>query len=107
MSQTTSEVTQASVSLVIHEVLTLAEAAEYLRVSESEVVELTTKHELPGRKIGDQWRFHKQALVNWLCIPEKRDFWKTQLGALRDDPYMDEMLESIYQQRGRPMTEEN
>ena len=106
MSQTT-DVPPGPASPMVPEVLTLAEAAGYLRVSESDVVELATHHDLPGRKIGDQWRFHKQALINWLCIPEKRDFWKTQFGALRGDPNMDAMLENIYQQRGRPMVEED
>ena len=106
MSQTT-DATQAPSPPVVPEVLTLAETAKYLRVSESDVVEMATQQELPGRKIGDQWRFHNHGLVHWLCVPERRDFWKSQLGVLKDDPYMDEMLESIYKERGRPMTEEN
>ena len=106
MSQATIDAPQAPAPPVLPEVLTLAEAAEYLRVSEADVVNLARKHELPGRKIGEQWRFHKQGLVNWLCVPETRDFWKTQFGALKEDPYMDEMLESIYKERGRPMTED-
>jgi excisionase family DNA binding protein len=105
MSPTTSEVTQASISLVIHEVLTLAEAAEYLRVSESDVVELATKHELPGRKIGDQWRFHKHGLADWLLRPSPKERLLRHVGAMKDDPDMKEMLDNIYRDRGRPMTE--
>jgi len=29
-----------------------------------------------------------------------------QAGALKDDPYLEEMLEQIYRERGRPMTED-
>src|SRR5437867_3705060 len=39
------------------EVLTLAEAAAYLRVSEADVVRLAQQQDLPGRLIGTEWRF--------------------------------------------------
>lgn len=107
MSQATTDAGSAQAATIVPEILTLAEAAEFLRVSEADVIESATKCALPGRQIGGQWRFHKQALVNWICTPQQRDFWKTQFGALRDDPYMDEMLENIYKQRGRPMVEED
>src|SRR5689334_23086711 len=48
------------------EVLTLAEAAAYLRVSEAEVVRLVQQQDLPGRLIGTEWRFLKPALQDWL-----------------------------------------
>lgn len=55
MSQATTDTPQAPVPAVLPEVLTLAEAAEFLRVSESEVHDLIRQQGLPGRKIGDQW----------------------------------------------------
>jgi len=48
------------------EVLTAAQAAELLRVEEAEVVTLAGRGELPGRRIGDQWRFSRTALLAWL-----------------------------------------
>ncbi len=36
----------------------------------------------------------------------KKDFWETQIGALKDDPYLEEMLKEIYKRRGRPEVEE-
>ncbi len=48
------------------EVLTAAQAAELLRVEEAEVVALAGRGELPGRRIGDQWRFSRTALLAWL-----------------------------------------
>jgi excisionase family DNA binding protein len=48
------------------EVLDAAGAAELLRVDEAAVIELATKGELPGRKIGDEWRFSRAALLAWL-----------------------------------------
>ena len=86
------------------EVLTLEETAAYLRVSESDVVELATKHELPGRKIGDQWRFHRKGLANWLLRPSAKERLLRHAGAMQDDPDLAPMLETIYRDRGRPMT---
>lgn len=39
------------------EVLTLAEAAAYLRVPETEVVSLVHAQGLPGRRVAGEWRF--------------------------------------------------
>ena len=105
MSQATTAAPQMAVPKSPPEVLTLEEAAEYLRVSESEVVELATSHELPGRKIGEQWRFLKAALQDWLCGPDQRTVLQRHAGAMKDDPYLDEMLEQIYRDRGRPLVE--
>jgi len=88
------------------EVLTLAEAAAYLRVADSQLAELAAREEIPGRQIAGEWRFLKAALAHWLAAPARRGFWETQFGALKDDPYLDEMLRDIYRQRGRPMTED-
>lgn len=100
MAQTTDQPT------VSPEVLTLAEAAAYLRVSEAEIVDLTRRQGLPGRKVGDQWRFLKAAIQEWLRLPEKENFWWRHFGALRDDPYLHDIVTQIYSDRGRPVTEE-
>jgi excisionase family DNA binding protein len=49
------------------EVLDVAGAADLLRVDEAAIVDLATKGELPGRRIGDQWRFSRAALLAWLA----------------------------------------
>ena len=51
------------------EVLTLAEAAAFLRASEENVVRLVNEQELPGRFVADGWRFLKSALKEWLARP--------------------------------------
>jgi excisionase family DNA binding protein len=48
------------------EVLTTAEAAELLRVDEKTVEEMADTGDLPGRKLGDEWRFTRNAVLNWL-----------------------------------------
>ena len=47
-------------------VLTLEEAAELLRLDVTEMRKLATSGEIPGRKVGDQWRFSRAGLLNWL-----------------------------------------
>ena len=44
------------------EVLTLAEAAGYLRLSEAAVLSAIQSQGLPGRLIGGEWRFLKPAI---------------------------------------------
>jgi len=75
-------------------------------VSEAEIVELMRRQSLPGRKIGGEWRFLRAAIQEWLRLPEKENFWWKQFGVLKGDPYLDEMLEQIYRDRGLPATED-
>ena len=48
-------------------VLTVDEAAELLRVEPAAVHELAEAGELPGRRIGDEWRFAREAVLAWLA----------------------------------------
>jgi excisionase family DNA binding protein len=50
-----------------HEVLTLGEAAGLLRLEEIVVREAAARDELPGRRIGEHWRFSREALLAWLA----------------------------------------
>jgi excisionase family DNA binding protein len=52
-----------------HEVLTLEQAAELLQVDPAEVAALAEAAELPGRRIGGDWRFPRAALLEWLAAP--------------------------------------
>jgi excisionase family DNA binding protein len=92
------------------DVLTLAEAAAYLRVSEDDVVNLVHTQGLAGRQIGTEWRFLKSQLQSWLSTPLQKSGNEALLalaGVWKDDPDVEEMLEEIYKQRGRPMLEED
>jgi excisionase family DNA binding protein len=48
------------------EVLTLVETAALLQVGEDAVEALAAAGELPGRRIGDVWRFSRAAVLQWL-----------------------------------------
>jgi excisionase family DNA binding protein len=52
------------------EILTPAQLAGLLQVDEEAVVELAEKQELPGRKIGEEWRFSREAILAWLAEEE-------------------------------------
>ena len=101
MAQTTDHPSLSS------DVLTLAEAAAYLRVSEAEITDLMRKQGMPGRKIGSEWRFLKGAIQEWLRLPEKENFWWKHFGALKGDPYLEDMVEQIYRDRGRTHMEDS
>ena len=48
------------------EVLDPAGAAELLAVDVDTLLELAEKGEIPGRRVGDDWRFARQGLLEWL-----------------------------------------
>jgi excisionase family DNA binding protein len=48
------------------EVLTVEQAAELLQVEPDVVRALADAGELPGRRIGEEWRFLRSALLAWL-----------------------------------------
>jgi excisionase family DNA binding protein len=54
------------------DVLTVEQLAQLLQVDEKTVRSLAASGELPGRKLGRQWRFSRQAVLEWLANPERR-----------------------------------
>jgi excisionase family DNA binding protein len=51
------------------DVLTPGEAAELLRIGEDALLKAAEDGELPGRRIGGEWRFAREALLAWLKGP--------------------------------------
>jgi excisionase family DNA binding protein len=49
------------------EVLTLEQAAALLQIDLAEVAALAEAGELPGRRLGGDWRFPRAALLEWLA----------------------------------------
>ena len=97
-----------SVSDGIAEVLTLAEAADYLRVSTDETLRLVSEQGLPGRRTSEDWRFLKNALQEWLKQPERLGGSTALLslaGQFAADPFLDQIVEEAYRLRGRPVAE--
>lgn len=51
------------------EVLTLREAARYIRVSDKTLREMAKANRVPAQKVGREWRFLREALKQWLMSP--------------------------------------
>jgi PTS system nitrogen regulatory IIA component len=49
-----------------HEIMTVEEVAEYLRVSERTVYEWAQKGEIPAGKLGTSWRFKRGEIERWV-----------------------------------------
>ena len=47
-------------------VLTIEELSGYLKISKSTLYKLAQNGALPGIKVGRHWRFHKDAVDEWL-----------------------------------------
>jgi excisionase family DNA binding protein len=106
-----SEPQPADVNGPPHEVLTLAEAAAYLRLPEKEVIAAASTQGLPGRLVGGEWRFFKAALQQWLSASQptaemRKAAILAAAGSFKDDPDLEDIVEEIYRQRGRPITED-
>ena len=55
----------------LQDVMTISELAEYLRLPQSVVEELAREGTLPGKKLGNRWRFHRGAVDRWLDSSRK------------------------------------
>jgi excisionase family DNA binding protein len=95
---------------LVGEVFTLGEAAAYLRLPAEEVLRAVREQHLPARQVGQEWRFLKSAIQDWLRTgsPPKsnQEVWRELAGKYRDDPDLVRICEEAYQRRGRPITEE-
>jgi excisionase family DNA binding protein len=83
-------------------ILNIEQAVEFLGVSEKTLIKLLREEHIPARKIGREWRFSKQALINWLSTGDstnyinKNDIYqvsKDELGTRQD--ILDSICEKI------------
>ena len=47
-------------------IMTIEEVAAYLKIPKSTVYILAQDGKIPCQKVGRQWRFHKEALDQWV-----------------------------------------
>jgi excisionase family DNA binding protein len=58
------------------DVLTIEEAAELLGVSVKTFNKVLHSENIPGRKIGREWKFSRQALIAWIGAGRSDDFYR-------------------------------
>ena len=47
-------------------IMTIEEVAVYLKIPKSTVYILAQEGKIPCQKVGRQWRFHKEAINDWI-----------------------------------------
>ncbi len=90
-----------------HEVLTLSEAAAFLRVAPESIERLIADEALPARKVDGEWRFSKEGLHYWLITAESKQAMLKSAGAFRDDPTLAEVLAIIQRNRKEDLAKES
>lgn len=56
------------------DILNLERRQLILGVSEKTLIKFLREEHIPARKIGREWRFSKQALINWLASGDSIDY---------------------------------
>lgn len=46
--------------------MTMEEIADYLKVSKETIYKMAQRGQIPGSKVGNQWRFRKERVDSWL-----------------------------------------
>jgi len=65
------------------DVMTIDELATYLKLSKSSLYHLARRGDVPGQKIGEQWRFQKDVIDTWIKtgVPPTQAYGKTRAKA--------------------------
>jgi excisionase family DNA binding protein len=50
-----------------HEILTVKELSDLLKIHQSTVYRLTKEGRIPAFRIGSEWRFRKDQIVHWIA----------------------------------------
>ncbi len=48
------------------DIMTIQDLSRYLKISRSTLYKLAQEGSLPGAKVGKHWRFHKDAIDEWV-----------------------------------------
>ncbi len=51
----------------MRDVMTIDQLGEYLQIPKSTLYKLVQERKVPGKKVGRQWRFHREAVDAWLA----------------------------------------
>ena len=67
------------------DILTIAEAADLLGVSEKTFNKVLHAQNIPARKVGREWKFSRAALIEWVGAGRSKDFYNSQSDDDEDD----------------------
>jgi excisionase family DNA binding protein len=56
------------------EILNIGDAAAFLGVSVKTFSKVLREEDVPGRKVGREWKFSRQALIDWVGTSRSRTF---------------------------------
>lgn len=82
----------------MQELMTIKEAASYLRVNYSTLYKLVQKGKVPGSKVGGTWRFKKELLDDWLSWQHHQG--KGKVLVIDDDSRIREVLRDVVVDQG-------
>ena len=77
----------------ISNILTVRQLATYLNMASVTIYRLAARGELPGTKVGGQWRFHKQAIDEWLS--RKPDRKRIKILVVDDEAQIGELFREV------------
>jgi len=80
-------------------VLTLEEAADYLRLSPDLLMQHAIAGKIPGQLIDNTWRFLKSAIDDWLSRCDSRTILLQQAGIFAHDKTLEELQAQIDRDR--------
>ena len=81
------------------QILTIREVASYLKLPVSTVYRLVERRELPGNKVGRQWRFQRGLIDEWL--KERSQEKSTTILVVDDDERVRNLLSETLEERTR------
>ena len=50
----------------LESIMTIKELAAYLKIPKSTLYKLSQEGQIPGQKVGRQWRYRKETIDKWL-----------------------------------------
>lgn len=56
--------------------MNLKQAAEFLGISEKLLMKLLQEEDIPGRKLGKEWRFERSAIKLWISQGSSKQYTK-------------------------------
>ncbi len=57
----------------MEQLMTIEDVANYLKMSKNKIYTMAQRNLIPASKIGNQWRFTKNTLHDWIAQKSNRD----------------------------------